>query len=131
MRRLQVARPLIATVLLGLACRAPDLADLELANGRSLQGLLAGRDSVTLLLLDPADCVTCDRRVAGWLEQRRRAPKRVTLVLLREPDPGESPRFRIRGLQPDGILGPSARYANLPHPAEFLFVRGQAVRPPG
>ena len=121
----------LAMAFLGLACRAPDLPDLELANGRSLQGLLAGRDSVTLLLLDPSDCLTCDRRVAGWLERRRRTPGRVTLVLLREPDPGERPRFRVLGLQPDGILGPSARYANLPHPAEFLFVHGQAVRPPG
>jgi hypothetical protein len=123
--------PLWPSLLLAMvACGQPELPDLPLAGGRTLGALVADRDSVTVILLDPGDCSVCDPRLGRWLEVRRRRPDGVLLVLTREPEALERSRLQLGRIRPDAILGPSMRYANLPHPAAFLFVAG-VVAPPG
>lgn len=112
------------------ACGVAELPELPLEDGRTVESLVAGQDSVTLLLVDPADCLLRDARVAGWLEQRNREPRRLRLVFTRKPDSGEEAELVRHRIVADGMIGASWRFANLPHPAEFFFVRGAAVRPP-
>lgn len=129
--RFLTAPRLLALLAAISACQADEVADLELADGRTVESLVAGADSVTLLLYDPADCFSCDQQLAGWLDRRSRAPDRVKLVLTRDPDQQEQVALRLHRIRPDGTLSPSWRYANIPHPARFLFVDGVARRPPG
>lgn len=127
-----LAAPFVLTTLLVLAaCGGDEVTELELADGRTIEALVAGRDSVTLLLYDPGDCFSCDQQLADWLEWRHRAPDRVKLILTREPDAREQVALRLHRIRPDGTLSATWRYANIPHPARFFFVDGVARRPPG
>jgi hypothetical protein len=113
-----------------IACGQPELPDLPLTSGRTLGSLVAGRDSVTLILLDPGDCYVCDRRLARWLDVLRQRPDGVLLVLTRQPEALERRRLQLGRIRPDAILSPSLRYANLPHPSAYRFVAGVVAPPP-
>lgn len=112
------------------SCAEPELEELPLAGGGTLGSLVSGRDSVTVILLDPGDCYACDPRLAGWLEVRRQRPDGVLLVLTREPEALERNRLQLGRIRPDAILDASLRYSNLPHPSAFRFVAGLVVRSP-
>jgi len=121
----------LSIVLCFVACHAPQLLDVPLSDGRTLETFVAGRDSVTLLLYDPADGLASDHGLTGQLEAWRHIPGRVVLVLTRAPDPDEENRLESLGIHADGTIDASWRYANLPHPARYLYVAGVPVKAQG
>lgn len=101
-------RPLFvrATLLLAIvtACFPGRVDEMSLAGGSPMAVLALPDDTTAVLVLDPAECTSCDLGVRAWLRGRRMLPSQIRLVLTREPTDPERRQLVLARIAVDGVL---------------------------
>jgi hypothetical protein len=103
-------------------------AATTLRDGRSLTSLLAKHDSGMIILVDPAECLSCNATLHSMLTTRKRRPDVVWFVLLRSPTEFERKQIALQLQAPDGVLSASGSRSGTLGPRAMVFVKGHAPR---
>ncbi len=118
-----------ALAITGVGCEpVPEsILDWPTQDRRFIKDVVDDSAAVVLLLLDPADCFSCNNILADWALAKARESSRVVIVFTREPTQRESPHLVFRRLQPDAILGNPGGVWHLETPAEYVVREGRTV----
>lgn len=108
--------PILFIILASCTAGAPPFDTLRLSSGAPLTTLASSEATAVLLIIDPADCLSCSSVLPAWLEWRRQNPDRFHLILSRAPTPAEERMINIMRIPVDDSLAAStgARFQRLP-----------------
>lgn len=87
---------------------------------------LGPRDTLVALVVDPAECLSCDGRIVFMLAARRQFPRSIRLVLSRAPTEGERRQLVLYRIPIDGRMVPGGKWKDSIAAPPF----GIAVIPP-
>lgn len=113
----------VVGLLVALACGPASEPTAGLS--RLLPALAAEKDTVVVLMYDPADCFSCSAPYGAWLSwERGGESRRVNLLLSRQPSRDERTQLDLARLAERAILDQGRGPGN---PVAWVFVRGIAV----
>ncbi|MEZ4457415.1 MAG: hypothetical protein R2882_12850 [Gemmatimonadales bacterium] len=121
--RQRFARVLAMAVFAVLFACSPPPESLQLLDGRRVNDLLSPEAKEAVLLVSPAQCLSCDEAVSAWLRLRQRLPHRVKLVLTSEPTVEQQRLLSLQRVHPDGTLRASLLYREASN-AVLLYDKG-------
>jgi hypothetical protein len=117
----------LCLVVTGCAEPTEGLLDTQLTSGGDLRAALQSSDTAVALLLDPAECSSCDPLLRRWIAAQARHPEKVLLVLTRTPSEHERRDLILRRVRPVGVL-PKDLQQEASNPRALVWIRGQAIR---
>jgi hypothetical protein len=105
------------------------VASTRLVDGRVLQAVVTDTDAFAIVVVDPADCLSCDRPLYSLLQARRRHPGAVAFVLSRPPTDYERRQLALQHEVPDAVIAGRSLVIHSDSPAVLPFVRGHFAKP--
>jgi hypothetical protein len=128
-QRLAMSWRIAVLCLVVTGCTEPTerLLDTQLTSGGDLRAALKSKDTAVALLLDPAECSSCDPLLRRWLAAQARQPEKILLVLTRTPSEHERRDLILRRIRPAGVL-PKDLQQDASYPRALVWIRGQATR---
>lgn len=129
---LWVTLQLFALVTGGCAQSARDRLDIQETRGVLPESFSLPQGSEALVVIDPAECTSCDADLQSLLYTHRIVPQVVTLAYSRTPTPQERRDLALRGLMSDAFVDTTLAVVS---PRAFVIRRGldgrNEVRFPG
>jgi len=118
---------LCCVVLSGCSMGEPPLDSWQLATGAPLTSLASPESLTVVLIIDPADCLSCFSVISSWLQWQRENPTRFRLVLSRAPDPWEDHTMKMLRINVDDSLSSGKRLSPDRLPVELILSRNEIV----
>lgn len=118
---LWVTLQLFALVTGGCARSARDRPDVQEARGVLPESFSLPPGSEVLVVIDPAECTSCDADLQSLLYTHRIVPQVVALAYSRIPTPQERRDLAIRGLMSDAFVDTALAVVS---PRAFVIRRG-------
>ncbi len=95
------ARGSVALVAVGFCNRGPELREYSSLEAASPA---IGETRTAVIVVDPAECLKCNRQLLGWLLARQGQPSSFTLLFTRQPAPPEARELALERIRADGVL---------------------------
>ena len=118
---LSVTLQLFALVTGGCAQSARDRLDVQEAGGVLPESFSLPQGSEALVVMDPAECTSCDADLQSLLYTHRVVPQVVALAYSRTPTPQERRDLAIRGLISEAFIDTTLAVVS---PRAFVIGRG-------
>jgi hypothetical protein len=115
--------------LVAAACSpvpAGEIAGERMEGGAAINSIAAPLGKSVVLVLSPAQCVSCDVDLARWLSPGRDTTTRVSVVLTREPTAEEQRSIALLRLPVAGHIAKTVG-RRVPSPCILRFDDGQPV----
>ena len=106
-------------------------AEAALESGLPITALVSAQNTAAVVVIDPADCTSCNVQLQRWVKARAAGQQNVRLVLVRRPSEFEHRQLVLRGVHADGILKDWRSFEQFREPVVLRWVRGGTpdVRP--
>lgn len=100
---------------------------MRMESGAAIQTVAAPRGKSVVLVISPADCISCDLDLAQWLAPGRDSTHAVRVVLTRAPSAAEQRNITLLRVPVVGQLAGRSFQRRIPAPCILQFIDGQPV----
>lgn len=108
------------------SCSAPgDILTQETSEGIPVYASAGDSGQRVILVLDPAQCFSCNNALPAWLNWGSVSGRTTVLLLTRQPNDLERRKMRLVGLREDGVLRRPVRSGT---PIRILLSNSQPPR---
>lgn len=91
----------LALLALGFCHRGPSLREYPSPEAAATAN---GETHAAVIVVDPAECLKCNRHLIGWLLARQDRPSAFSLLFTRQPVPSETRELALERIQANGVL---------------------------
>lgn len=106
---------------------AADVSAVTMQSGAAIGAIAAPHGRSVVLVLSPADCISCDLDLAQWLSPGRDTSTAVRVVLTREPSAAEQRNITLLRVPVAGRLAGRVLQRRVPAPCILQFNDGQLL----